>query len=64
MDIFLLNKKDIDSKTMLRKNSSNMHIAVLDYKMGTSRSALMGKNALEVPTPLQYTTIHDLPNDS
>ncbi len=28
MDIFLLNKKDIDSKTILHKNLSNMHIAL------------------------------------
>ncbi len=28
MDIFLLNKKDIDSKTILHKNLSNMHIEV------------------------------------
>ncbi len=28
MDIFLLSKKDIDSKTILRKKLSNMHIAL------------------------------------
>ncbi len=28
MDIFLLNKKDIDYKTILHKNLSNMHIAL------------------------------------
>jgi hypothetical protein len=28
MDIFLLNKKDIDSKTILHKNLCNMHIAL------------------------------------
>ncbi len=28
MDIFLLNKKDIDFKTILHKNLSNMHIAL------------------------------------
>jgi hypothetical protein len=28
MDIFLLNKKDIDSKTTLHKNLSNMNIAL------------------------------------
>ncbi len=28
MDIFLLSKKDIDSKTIFHKNLSNMHIAL------------------------------------
>ncbi len=28
MDIFLLNKKDIDSKTILHQNLCNMHIAL------------------------------------
>jgi hypothetical protein len=28
MDIFLLNKKDIDSTTILHKNLSNMHIVL------------------------------------
>ncbi len=39
MDIFLLNKKDIDSKTILHKNLSNIHIAL--HNMHTAHVSIL-----------------------